>query len=131
MNTSAKAALVIAILSAALGCGYSKPANMAAAPGTMPAIAQLDPVSVVHGGGQFTLEVDGSNFSSNAVVSFNGVNESTSWTNSGKVEAMIPASAIMSSGTVPVTVTNPATSGGTYGGGTMSATSAAMNFTVD
>jgi hypothetical protein len=44
---------------------------------------------------------------------------------------MIAATAIMNSGTVPVTVTNPAIPGGIYGGGTAAATSAPMNFTIN
>ena len=131
MKTMTSAAFVIATFAVALGCGYSKPANTPAMPGTMPAIAQLSPDNVIHGSAQFTLTVDGSSFASNAFVKFNGANETTTWTSSGKLEATIPASAIVSSGTVPVTVTNPGTPGGLYGGGTSPATSTAMNFTID
>jgi hypothetical protein len=45
--------------------------------------------------------------------------------------ATIPASAVSASGTVPVTVTNPGTPGGQYGGGTTAVTSAPMNFTIN
>jgi hypothetical protein len=38
---------------------------------------------------------------------------------------------VSASGTVPVTVTNPGTPGGIYGGGTSPATSSPMNFTVN
>jgi IPT/TIG domain len=96
----------------------------------MPTITQFSPASATHGGGAFTLEVDGSNFSAAAVVNFNGVVQTT-WVSATKVEAMIPASAIMNSGTVPVTVTNPGTPGGIYGGGTQPATSSPMDFTIN
>ena len=45
--------------------------------------------------------------------------------------ASIPASAIETANTIQVTVTNPGTPGGQYGGGTQSETSAAMDFTVN
>jgi hypothetical protein len=43
----------------------------------------------------------------------------------------IPSSSIMTAGMVPVTVTNPGTQGGPYGGGTQAETSTAMNFTIN
>ena len=124
MNITYKTVLLAALLVAGLGCGYTKKTT------TMPAIMQLNPASEAHGSAQFQLEVDGANFASNAVVNFNGTAEATTFVNSGKLEAMIPATAIMSARTVPVTVTNPGASGGMYGGSS-SVTSAAMNFTID
>jgi len=123
MNNANKTILLTLLIAFGLGCGYSKP-NTA-----MPTIAQLNPASVTAGGAQFQLEVDGSNFASNSVINFNGAAQATTVTGSTKLEAMIPASAIMSTGTVPVTVTNPA-SGGIYGG-MGGVTSAAMNFTIN
>lgn len=122
--------ILAAVLVAGLGCGYSKKTTPPA-PGTMPTITQLSPASATHGGGTFTLEVDGTNFATTAVTNFNSVAQTTTWVSATKVEAMIPASAIMNSGTVPVTVTNPGTPGGTYGGGTLPETSAPMNFTIN
>jgi hypothetical protein len=122
--------LILALLAAiTVGCGYSKPA-----PPSTPAIQQLNPASATAGGAQFQLEVDGTNFSGSAYVNFNGVRESTTVVNSGKLNAMIPASAIVNAGTVPVTVTNPGSSGGggIYGGGMgSSVTSAPVNFTIN
>jgi hypothetical protein len=121
-----------ALLVIGLGCGYSKHSNMPVAAGTMPAITQLNPSSQAAGGAAFAFEVDGSNFASNAIINFNGASQTgTAWVNSAKLTVMIPASAIMNKGTVPVTVTNPGTPGGPYGGGTASATSTAMNFTIN
>jgi hypothetical protein len=113
--------LLIALLSAGIGCGYSKPQT------TTPTISQLNPESAGAGSGQFQLEVDGSNFASGAVINFNGTMENTTVMNSTTLVATIPASAIMTAATVPVTVTNPA-AGGMYGTG--SVTSSAMNFTI-
>lgn len=126
-----KLLMTLLLAAVAVGCGYSKPANTPAQPGTAPTIAQLTPPSTAAGSSQFTLEVDGTNFNSNAVVNFNGAAMSTSFASGGKVMATIPASAVSSSGTVPVTVTNPGTPGGLYGGGTQAATSQAMNFTIN
>jgi len=126
-----KLLMIFLLASIGVGCGYSKPATMPAAPGTMPAIAQLTPPSTAAGSSQFTLEVDGSNFNGNAVVNFNGTAMSTTWSSAGKVMASIPAAAVAASGTVPVTVTNPGTPGGIYGGGTQAATSQPMNFTIN
>ena len=122
MNT-AKTYLLIMLLAIGLGCGYSKPKT------TMPAIATLDPASTTAESGQFQLEVDGSNFATGAVVTFNGTPEATTVVSSTKLEATIPASAIMTSGNVSVTVTNPG-SGGIYGS-MGSVTSAPMNFMIN
>jgi hypothetical protein len=97
----------------------------------MPTITQLNPLSVMATTNSFPLEVDGANFNGNAVINFNGVVETTAWTSGSKLTTMIPSTAIMSKGTIPVTVTNPGTPGGPYGGGTTSVTSAPMNFTIN
>jgi hypothetical protein len=119
--------LLIPVLLAAigLGCGYSKPATT---PTTMPTITQLSPSDAAAGGVTFPLEVSGMNFASNAVINFNGHALSTTVTSSAKLTASVPASAIMNAGTVPVTVTNPGTSG-IYG--SPAVTSTAVNFTVN
>jgi hypothetical protein len=124
--------ILAVLLAMGLGCGYSSKSTMPAMPGTMPAISALNPAAQAAGSASFPLEVDGSNFNSNAVVNFNGAAMAgTTWVNAGKLMVTIPASSIMTKGTVPVTVTNPGSSGGPYGGGTQSETSAAMNFTIN
>jgi IPT/TIG domain-containing protein len=124
MNLKIKTLILLAVAAAGMGCGYSKPKTTS----SMPAIAQLNPASVTAGGATFQLEVDGMNFASNAVVNFRGTAEQTMFVSATKLEATIPAAAIAASGAVPVTVTNPGTSG-IYG--TPATTSAAMNFTVN
>jgi hypothetical protein len=121
---------VLVLLAAGLGCGYSKKTTPPT-PGQMPAISQLSPSSTAAGSAQFTMEVDGSNFSSNATVSFGTAQVTTQFSSAGKLEATIPSTAVMNSGTVHVTVTNPGTPGGMYGGGTQPATSAPVDFTVN
>jgi hypothetical protein len=75
------------------------------------------------------LEVEGANFVSGAVVNFNGAAQVTTFVNSTKLEATIPAAAIANPANVPVTVTDPAK--GSMYGGMGSITSTAMTFTVN
>lgn len=124
-----KLALPAVLFAVTLGCGYSKKMTPAQ-PGTMPNIVQLNPADTA-AGVQFLLEVDGTNFSGTAVINFNGAAQATTVLNSTKLQATIPGSAIMNAENVPVTVTNPGTPGGPYGGGTTAQTSAAMNFTIN
>ena len=122
-------AMIVGLIALALGCGYSKNV-MPAQPGTMPTVAQLNPASAT-ANNQVPLEVDGTNFTSNAVINFNGAPMATTVVSSTKLETTIPATAVMNAGTVPVTVTNPGVAGGRYGGGTAAATSTPVNFTVN
>jgi hypothetical protein len=118
-----------------LGCGYGSPKVAPAATGVVPIIMQLAPNTAKSGDSGFLLTVNGSSFAQNAMVNFNGVAQNTGHMAANQLTAMIPASAIATPGTVPVTVTNPATlgMGGIYGGsgGTAAATSAPLNFTIN
>jgi hypothetical protein len=96
----------------------------------MPAIAQLTPASTAAGSGDFPLTVQGTNFNSNAVVKFNGAAMATTFDSTTEVKATIPAGAVTTTGIAKVTVTNPGTPGGLYGGGTAAATSAPMDFPI-
>ena len=126
-----KMTLLLLLTVISVGCGYSK-STMPQQPGTMPAIAQLSPNSVIAGSSSFAFEVDGTNFGSAAVINFNGAAQNTTRVGAAKLTTTIPASAIMNAGTVPVTVTNPGTPpSGMYGGGTAAATSTPMNFTIN
>lgn len=126
-----KLLMVVVLAAAGVGCGYSSHATMPVQPGTTPTIAQLTPPSTAAGSSQFTLVVDGTNFGSKAMVNFNGTAMATTFVSGAQVKATIPASAVMTTGSVPVTVTNPGTPGGQYGGGTAAATSAPMSFTIN
>ncbi len=126
---TAKTTLLVSLIALALGCGYSKMA-MPVQAGAMPAIVQLSPASAT-ADTSVPLEVDGTNFASDAVINFNGGAMATTFVSSSKLQTTVPASAVMNAGAVPVTVTNPATRGGSYGGGTAAETSAAMDFTVN
>src|ERR1700691_3322696 len=113
--TTALAALIT--LTAA--CGYSAKITAPVA-GAAPTIAQLAPNSATAGDAGFMLTVNGTNFGSKAVVNWNGVAQTTNTTyvSASQLTVAVPASAITTSGTVQVTVTNPGTAGtGIYGNG--------------
>ena len=108
--------LLVGLISFSLACGYSKTVTPPA-PGTTPTIAQLNPPSAT-ANNSVQLEVDGTQFASQAVINFNGTKMATTFVSATKLQATIPATAVMNAGAVPVTVTNPGTPGGIYGGGT-------------
>jgi len=128
----AKSVFLAALLAAGLACGYSKPATTPPAAGTTPTIAELAPNSMTHGMPAFTLTVNGTNFSGTATIYWNGAAETTTIVAPGtQLMTTIPATDIATPGTATVTVTNPGTAGGIYGGGTSSETSAPMTFTIN
>jgi len=117
------------LLAIGLACGYSNHTTTPPQAGTIPAIAQLAPTNA-NAGTAFTLTVNGSNFASGAAVNFNGAAQTTMHVSANQLTAAIPGTADTKSGTVPVTVTNPGTPGGQYGGGTLPEPSAAMTFPI-
>ena len=125
--------LLISLTAIVMACGYGKN-YMTTAP-AMPVIAQLNPGDATAGGPAFTMIVTGSNFASQAVVNWNGVAQTTNtmFMSASQLNVTVPAAMIMNSGTVQVTVTNPATPGRGMGGsgGTPAETSMPMNFTVN
>ena len=84
-------------------------------PTALPVITGLSPTSMIAGqAGGFTLTVNGTNFESGSVVSWNGSARTTTYVSATQLIATIPASDIAAAGRVPVTVSNP-------GGGTSNA----------
>lgn len=77
-----------------------------------PALASLSPGVIARGGEAFTLTVNGSKFSRNAVVRGNGSDRPTTFVNSSRLTAAIPAADIAAAGTIQITVFNPAPGGG-------------------
>jgi hypothetical protein len=129
---TAKSVFLGALLAAGLACGYSKPATTPPVAGTTPAIAELAPASRAHGMPAFTLTVNGTDFSGNATIYWNGTAETTTVVAPGtQLMTTIPATDIATAGMASVTVTNPGTAGGIYGGGTSAETSAPMTFTIN
>lgn len=117
------------LLTITLACGYGSK-NYSSQGTSMPAISQLNPGSATAGAAAFMLTVDGSNFASKAVVNWNAAAQTTTYVNSGQLTIQVPASAVTTAGMAQITVTNPATSNGMYGG-SPAQTSAAVAFTIN
>jgi type IV pilus biogenesis protein CpaD/CtpE len=130
MNTS-KTILLAALFAFSLGCGYSAKPTTPAVAGTMPTVSALAPNSVTAGSPSFVLTVNGTNFNSNAAINLNGAAEVTSHVSANQLTATVPSATVATAGTVTITVTNPGTSGGIYGGGTAAETSNSMTFTIN
>lgn len=123
--------VLASLIAAAVACGYSSKATTPPAAGTMPAIAALVPDNMNSGGPAFVLTINGTNFNGNAAINWAGAPQPTSFVSASQLTATIPATAIATPGTSAVTVTNPGTAGGIYGGGTSPETSNSMTFTVN
>ena len=78
-----------------------------------PAITTLNPTTVTAGSPPFTLFVTGTNFVHNSQVYWNGTVRPTTFDNGMRVRAAIDAENVTLTGTVSITVSNPAPGGGT------------------
>ncbi|HEY2861953.1 MAG TPA: IPT/TIG domain-containing protein, partial [Terracidiphilus sp.] len=78
-----------------------------------PVASSISPTSAAAGGAQFTLTVTGSKFVSCSVIEWNGAGLTTTFVNSTKLTAVVPASDLQNPGTASVTVFSPTPSGGT------------------
>jgi hypothetical protein len=127
----AKIAFLAGLLAVGLACGYSAKSTPPMA-GTMPNIAELAPDNTNSSSSGFVLTVNGTNFNSNATINWNGAAQTTTVVSPGtQLMTTIPATAIATPGMAAVTVTNPGTPGGIYGGGTAAETSNSVTFTIN
>ncbi|MBO2012244.1 IPT/TIG domain-containing protein [Hymenobacter negativus] len=83
------------------------------APNPLPVISSLAPATAVAGSAAFTLTLNGTGFYSGSVISFNGTNLTTTFVSATQLTATVPATAVVTAGAYPVTVTNAAPGGGT------------------
>jgi hypothetical protein len=127
----AKTVFLAALLALGMACGYSSHATTPPAVGTMPNISALAPTSATAGSTSVVLTVNGTNFNGNATINWNGAALATTHVSGGQVMATIPNADVATAGTAAVTVTNPGTPGGIYGGGTTAVTSNSMTFTIN
>jgi hypothetical protein len=129
----AKAVFLAGLLAVGLACGYSKPATTPPSPGTTPKIVSLVPNSTTAGMslGANGLMVTGNNFSGAAAVYWNGTKQPTTFVSASQLTATIPDPDTATAGSATVTVVNPGTQGGQYGGGTLPETSNSMTFTIN
>jgi len=88
----------------------------------LPAITSLSPPGAVAGGGDFALDVLGSNFVTGSVVQWKGSPRTTKFMSSGQLTATIYAADIALPGAALVTVVNPPPGGGE---------STAVSFTIN
>jgi hypothetical protein len=80
----------------------------------VPVISSLSPSSIVAGSGAFTLDVNGSGFCNDSVVSWNGINHAyLSSSTVSKLQVTMPAADIASATTYSITVFNTTPGGGT------------------
>src|SRR2546430_17183234 len=84
-----------------------------ARPNSVPFISQpLIPTTVKPGSPQFMLTVNGTGFSSGALVTWNGGTRITNFVSSTQVQAQINAEDVAQSGTALISFVNPAPGGG-------------------
>jgi hypothetical protein len=107
-------AVLVAAVIGVWGCGggTGQPVNNPP-PIPTPTITGISPNSAAAGGAAFTLTINGRNFVTASTVNFGGAAPATAFIASTQLTAAIAASSIASTGTLSVTVTNPAPGGGT------------------
>ncbi len=79
----------------------------------VPTTTSISPSSATAGGAAFTLTVNGTNFTNDSKVSWNGNARTTTFVSATQLTAAIPATDIATAGTAAVTVVTPAPGGGT------------------
>lgn len=97
--------------------GFTFTVNPTAGP--VPHISSISPSATLAGAGGVVLNVSGSNFVPQSIVTVNGSNRSTEYSNSTAVAASLTAADLMAPGVLQVTVVNPVVTppGGLPGGG--------------
>jgi hypothetical protein len=88
----------------------------------LPAPASLSPASATHGGWNFILTINGSDFAPGATVTWNKTTLTTAFVSSTQLNAYVPYTDIASGGTASIVVSNPAPGGGK---------ASALNFTIN
>ncbi len=73
----------------------------------IPALTSLSPSSAIAGSASFTLTVNGSAFSTNSVVQWNGTNLSTTYVSAAQLTASVPTADIAVAGTASIDVSTP------------------------
>ncbi|MBZ5554703.1 MAG: putative Ig domain-containing protein [Acidobacteriia bacterium] len=91
-------------------------------PNPVPSISSISPPSVSAGSATFTLTVNGSNFIGASMVQVNGNTRTTTFASSSQISAQIPSSDVTITGSLIITVFNPAPGGGTSNSATLTVT---------
>jgi hypothetical protein len=87
-----------------------------------PSVSSLSPSSATAGGADFTLTVNGHNFNSSSVTTWDGASLTTSFVSSTQLIATIPSTDIAQAGTAEVYVYNPVGANKTVTEGTATGT---------
>jgi IPT/TIG domain len=119
------------LLAVGAACGYSAKSTTPPAVGAIPNISALVPNTANAGSTGVVLTVNGTSFNGNATVNWKGAALTTTHVSANQLMAAVPDADVATSGTAAVTVTNPGTMGGIYGGGTSPETSNSMTFTIN
>lgn len=97
--------------------------NTVGSPNPVPVITFISPTTRIAGSPAFLMTVNGSNFISNSIISWDGmVLFGTNFVSATQLTGFVPASAIVGVGTHAVTVTNPSPGGGTSNSATLTVT---------
>jgi hypothetical protein len=124
--------LLTGLAAFALACGgYGSHSTTPPTAGTVPNITALVPNNANAGATNVVLTVNGASFNRTATINWKGTALTTTYVTGSQLMATIPDADLATSGTAAVTVTNPATGGGIYGGGTSAETSNSMTFTIN
>ena len=111
----------VSVINATPGGGTATLTNGFTVNNPVPIITSISPTSKNVGDADFSLTVNGTNFTSDSVVQFNGTDQTTTFVSSARLTAAISANDLTTAGTFSITVFNPAPGGGT---------SSAQTFTV-
>lgn len=111
-DISSAGTAIITVENPTPGGGVSNPATFTIG-NPAPKLLSLSPASAPAAAATFTLTVNGSDFVAGSTVKWNGSNRSTTFQNSTRLLAAIPASDLTASGTASVTVVTPSPGGGT------------------
>lgn len=96
-----------------IACGGGNTTNTLVLSNPPVTISALSPTSVTSGANGFTLNINGSGFSSLTTVSFNGTTKSPTIVSSSQMTINVDATDISAAGTAAVSASNPAPGGGT------------------
>jgi len=114
-STASPGTIAVTVTNPAPGGGTSNSMNFTVNTGLYPWITSLSPTSVLAGGSDLTLTVNGSNFTSSATVTWNlgpgPAAASTTFVNAQQLTATIPSGLIIAAGYVGIAVETPFLSG--------------------
>jgi len=119
------------LLAVGAACGYSAKSTTPPAAGAMPNISALVPNNANAGSTGVVLTVNGTSFNANATINWQGAALTTTHVSANQLTTTVPDADVATAGTATVTVVNPGSAGGIYGGGTSPETSNGMTFTIN